>query len=203
MSSSFDHVVQGAVLQVLMQNELRSIMVLRSTYDTNHSPPMPMTNDSIYYTIIILSRHIISYYNPHPTAQALRNEKSDSPWHSSKEHGRPFRRFWFHNRRQHRTGATVIVTCQQQWMWLSSCWVCCLPLNSRYLIRRLITIFCVCAHLPLQLRKINEACFPVTYKPSFYEDMAKKQDENLCKFAYFNGFAIGAICTRIEPIQDW
>ena len=203
MSSSSDHVVQCCVAGA-------DAKWVTKYYDSTYLRYEPFTTNAndkwqydIYYTIIILSRHIISYYNPHPTAQALRNEKSDSPWHSSKEHGRPFRRFWFHNRRQHRTGATVIVTCQQQWMWLSSCWVCCLPLNSRYLIRRLITIFCVCAHLPLQLRKINEACFPGTYKPSFYEDMAKKQDENLCKFAYFNGFAIGAICTRIEPIQDW
>ena len=54
-----------------------------------------------------------------------------------------------------------------------------------------------------QLKKINQSCFPVTYNPSFYVDMAKKQDENLCKFAYCNGFAVGAICTRIEPIPDW
>ncbi len=33
--------------------------------------------------------------------------------------------------------------------------------------------------------------------------MAKKQDENLCKFAYFNGFAVGAICSRIEAMPDW
>lgn len=43
----------------------------------------------------------------------------------------------------------------------------------------------------------------MTYNPSFYVDMAKKQDENLCKFAYCNGFAVGAICTRIEPIPNW
>mmetsp|Transcript_14471 Transcript_14471/g.31389 ORF Transcript_14471/g.31389 Transcript_14471/m.31389 type:complete len:168 (-) Transcript_14471:1236-1739(-) len=51
-----------------------------------------------------------------------------------------------------------------------------------------------------QLKIINQSCFPVSYKASFYEDMAKKQDENLCKFAYWNGFAVGAICTRIEPL---
>lgn len=53
-----------------------------------------------------------------------------------------------------------------------------------------------------QLKKINQACFPVTYNASFYEDMAKKNDENLCKFAYWNGFAVGAICTRVEPVPD-
>lgn len=53
-----------------------------------------------------------------------------------------------------------------------------------------------------QLKIINQSCFPVTYNASFYKDMAKKQDENLCKFAYWNGFAVGAICTRIEAIPD-
>ena len=53
-----------------------------------------------------------------------------------------------------------------------------------------------------QLKKINETCFPVSYKKSFYDDMAKKTDENLCKFAYWNGFAVGAICCRIEAIPD-
>ncbi|KAL3762389.1 hypothetical protein ACHAW5_004706 [Stephanodiscus triporus] len=53
-----------------------------------------------------------------------------------------------------------------------------------------------------QLKKINLSCFPVTYNSSFYGDMAKMQDENLCKFAYFNGFAVGAISSRIEPIPD-
>ena len=33
--------------------------------------------------------------------------------------------------------------------------------------------------------------------------MSEKNDEQLCKFAYYNGFAIGAICTRIEAIPDW
>jgi ribosomal protein S18 acetylase RimI-like enzyme len=58
-----------------------------------------------------------------------------------------------------------------------------------------------------QLKKINQACFPVAYADTFYTDMANnakgvKQDENLCKFAYCNGFAVGAICTRIENIAD-
>ncbi|KAL7436330.1 hypothetical protein ACHAXM_005128 [Skeletonema potamos] len=53
-----------------------------------------------------------------------------------------------------------------------------------------------------QLKKINQACFPLSYGESFYNDMAKKSDENMCKFAYFSGLAIGAICTRVEPIPD-
>lgn len=53
-----------------------------------------------------------------------------------------------------------------------------------------------------QLKKINQSCFPVAYGDSFYNDMAKKSDENLCKFAYYSGLAIGAISTRIEPIPE-
>ena len=41
------------------------------------------------------------------------------------------------------------------------------------------------------------------YNPSFYNDVVKKKDENLCKFAYWNGFAVGAICTRVEAIKEW
>ncbi|EED89530.1 predicted protein, partial [Thalassiosira pseudonana CCMP1335] len=53
-----------------------------------------------------------------------------------------------------------------------------------------------------QLKKINQSCFPVTYNTSFYTELAKKNDENLSKFAYWNGFAVGAICTRVEPIPE-
>ncbi|KAL7549872.1 hypothetical protein ACHAWF_013129 [Thalassiosira exigua] len=53
-----------------------------------------------------------------------------------------------------------------------------------------------------QLKKINQASFPVTYNASFYDDVAKKRDEDLCKFAYWNGFAVGAICCRVEPIPE-
>ncbi|KAL3817646.1 hypothetical protein ACHAXA_001991 [Cyclostephanos tholiformis] len=53
-----------------------------------------------------------------------------------------------------------------------------------------------------QLRKINQSCFPLTYADSFYGDMAKNKDEKLCKFAYCNGFAVGAICARVEPMPD-
>lgn len=40
------------------------------------------------------------------------------------------------------------------------------------------------------------------YSDNFYRDMIQrgKENENLCKYAYYHGFVIGAICTRIEPI---
>ena len=54
----------------------------------------------------------------------------------------------------------------------------------------------------IKLRQINRICFPVSYNDSFYKEIVKKKDENLCKFAYVNGFVIGAICARIETNPD-
>lgn len=51
-----------------------------------------------------------------------------------------------------------------------------------------------------QLKIINKTCFPVPYSESFYDDVVKSRNDNLNKFAYHNGFVIGAICSRIEPI---
>lgn len=31
--------------------------------------------------------------------------------------------------------------------------------------------------------------------------MVKRKNEHLNKFAYYNGFVVGAVCTRIEPVQ--
>ena len=47
---------------------------------------------------------------------------------------------------------------------------------------------------------INKTCFPITYSESFYKDVVKSRNENLNKFAYHNGFVVGAICARIEPL---
>lgn len=65
-----------------------------------------------------------------------------------------------------------------------------------------MVIFVMSIQTIIQLKKINQSCFPVSYNESFYGDLAKNPDENLCKFAYWNGFAVGAICTRVEPIPD-
>lgn len=50
------------------------------------------------------------------------------------------------------------------------------------------------------LRKVNEACFPVSYQESFYKDVVERNNEGLNKFAYWNGLAVGAVCTRVEDI---
>ncbi|KAJ1462149.1 acyl-CoA N-acyltransferase [Pelagophyceae sp. CCMP2097] len=52
-----------------------------------------------------------------------------------------------------------------------------------------------------QLRKLNEATFPVRYADKFYTEIPTLQTA-FTQFAYFGGFAIGAICGRIEPTAD-
>lgn len=51
-----------------------------------------------------------------------------------------------------------------------------------------------------QLRKVNLACFPVQYQEKYYKDVKDSKGDGLCKFAYWNGFVVGAACARIEPI---
>eukprot|EP00804_Cyclotella_cryptica_P025992 CCRYP_020103-RA/>CCRYP_020103-RA protein AED:0.07 eAED:0.07 QI:155/1/1/1/0.4/0.33/6/2341/186 len=62
-----------------------------------------------------------------------------------------------------------------------------------------------------QLKKINQACLPIAYAPSFYQELVSKNPkdgasmelrQNLSKFAYWNGFAVGAICSKVEAIKD-
>ena len=55
---------------------------------------------------------------------------------------------------------------------------------------------------PPQLRAVNTACFPVSYGDAFYREVVERKDEELCKFAYWNGFVVGAVCCRIEPAPD-
>jgi len=53
-----------------------------------------------------------------------------------------------------------------------------------------------------ELRKINTACFPVQYQPSFYRNIVEGGDNGLCKFAYVNEVVVGAVCCRIEPLGN-
>lgn len=48
---------------------------------------------------------------------------------------------------------------------------------------------------------MNTVSFPVTYNEGFYQDVVKRNNEYLNKFAYYNGFVVGAACTRIEPVK--
>jgi len=48
-----------------------------------------------------------------------------------------------------------------------------------------------------QLRKLNDTIFPISYGPKFYTSVLS-HPPSLTKYAYYNGFVIGAICTRLE-----
>lgn len=49
-----------------------------------------------------------------------------------------------------------------------------------------------------KLKRINGPAFPVQYDDSFYQDIIKRSNENLNKFAIHKGRVVGAICSRIE-----
>lgn len=51
------------------------------------------------------------------------------------------------------------------------------------------------------MRKINGVSFPIQYNETFYTDVTKRKDDNLNKYAYFNGIVVGAVCTRIEDME--
>jgi N-alpha-acetyltransferase 50 len=53
----------------------------------------------------------------------------------------------------------------------------------------------------LQLRKINTASFPIQYNEGFYQDVLKRNNEELNKFAYCNEFVVGALCARVEETE--
>ena len=57
------------------------------------------------------------------------------------------------------------------------------------------------SHRQRQLRKVNTVSFPVAYNEGFYQDVVKRKNEHLNKFAYYNGFVVGAVCTRVESVK--
>ena len=51
-----------------------------------------------------------------------------------------------------------------------------------------------------QLKTLNVSTLPVRYSEKFYKDLAASGNQRYMKFAYWNGFAVGGVCARIEPI---
>jgi N-alpha-acetyltransferase 50 len=64
------------------------------------------------------------------------------------------------------------------------------------------TFHCLLICCCLQLRKINTAVFPIKYNDGFYQDVLKRNDSELNKFAFSNEFVIGAVCARVEDIDQ-
>jgi ribosomal protein S18 acetylase RimI-like enzyme len=48
-----------------------------------------------------------------------------------------------------------------------------------------------------QLRLLNQTILPVRYNDKFYQDILLTP-ETMTKFAYWNGFVVGSICSRLE-----
>ncbi|CAD6187382.1 unnamed protein product [Caenorhabditis auriculariae] len=58
----------------------------------------------------------------------------------------------------------------------------------------------ITTHNVLQLKKLNEAVFPVAYNDKFYIEVTSAGD--LAKIAYFNDVVVGAVCCRYETMCD-
>lgn len=48
---------------------------------------------------------------------------------------------------------------------------------------------------------MNSACFPVQYQETYYKNVVDGKNEDLCKFAYWNGYVVGAACSRVETVE--
>jgi ribosomal protein S18 acetylase RimI-like enzyme len=53
-----------------------------------------------------------------------------------------------------------------------------------------------------QLRLINIHTLPVRYSDKFYDELLDRYDNTFLKYAFASGFAIGAICARIEKEEN-
>ncbi|KAI6203486.1 N-alpha-acetyltransferase 50 [Aphelenchoides besseyi] len=51
-------------------------------------------------------------------------------------------------------------------------------------------------HNLLQVKRLNEAVFPVTYNERFYQEVVERSE--LAKIVYFNDCVVGAVCCRLE-----
>uniref|UniRef100_A0A1I7XVQ3 N-terminal methionine N(alpha)-acetyltransferase NatE n=1 Tax=Heterorhabditis bacteriophora TaxID=37862 RepID=A0A1I7XVQ3_HETBA len=54
-------------------------------------------------------------------------------------------------------------------------------------------------HNVLQLKRLNEAVFPVTYNDKFYTEVVTAGE--LAKLAYFNDVVVGAVCCRVDSYE--
>ena len=50
-----------------------------------------------------------------------------------------------------------------------------------------------------QLKIMNISSLPVRYTDKFYRDLVENTPKEFLKFSFWNGFAVGAVCSRIEP----
>jgi ribosomal protein S18 acetylase RimI-like enzyme len=53
-----------------------------------------------------------------------------------------------------------------------------------------------------QLRTLNVNTLPVRYSDKFYRELIDKYGTEYMKFAFWNGFVVGAICARVEGREE-
>jgi ribosomal protein S18 acetylase RimI-like enzyme len=53
-----------------------------------------------------------------------------------------------------------------------------------------------------QLRLINIHTLPVRYSDKFYDELLDRYDNTYLKFAFVQGFSVGAICARVEKEEN-
>ncbi|PFX15840.1 N-alpha-acetyltransferase 50-like [Stylophora pistillata] len=58
----------------------------------------------------------------------------------------------------------------------------------------------VTPHNIKQLKKLNSVVFPVSYNDKFYKDVLEVGE--LAKLAFYNDIVVGAVCCRIDQIED-
>jgi ribosomal protein S18 acetylase RimI-like enzyme len=52
-----------------------------------------------------------------------------------------------------------------------------------------------------QIRMLNISTLPVRYSDKFYRDLIKNYTNKYLQYAFYNGFVVGSICARVEPIS--
>eukprot|EP00126_Sphaerothecum_destruens_P010968 Sdes_comp20836_c0_seq1m17465 len=58
----------------------------------------------------------------------------------------------------------------------------------------------VTVHNVKQLKMLNSVIFPVSYNEKFYKDVLTMGE--FAKLAYYNDLIVGAVCCRIEPMEN-
>eukprot|EP01039_Chlorochromonas_danica_P003095 gene3095-3385_t len=53
-----------------------------------------------------------------------------------------------------------------------------------------------------QLRVLNINTLPVRYSDTFYKNIIETYDKDYMRFAFWNGFVIGGLCSRVEDHPD-
>ena len=53
-----------------------------------------------------------------------------------------------------------------------------------------------------QLKTLNMIALPVRYSEKFYRELVEKSPPEYLKFAFWSGFAVGSVCSRLEAQED-